>query len=362
MQRSPSKVTMCPYSVSTWTPLPRPESSALAGRAAELGAGACRPLLLLALGEDLSARSLGRRCLDWLGRVGLDRFGRRFRRGFVIRLRRCQLHRLRRRRLDGFRYGLRGRLLDGATVLLLGGADRLPRRQVGGPGDDLPPIHDPERAEATVDGHALLRLATLTADGNDLLGGGLGYVLDVEAILLPAVEVAAHPPLDLVAPPDEFPIDARGAFVPTYVRPGESDRDLAVAVAVGLERNLDQLERGWHRATVFRTCRRPPSPGKWSMAPFVYSTRKWPNERSASRAALQAPTSCPTTPYGKRRRGRSSRTGRRHSATAPAAAIPGSASGSPISMACSPSRSWSPTGRWRRRPSSSGTSSRPATG
>ena len=53
-------------------------------------------------------------------------------------------------------------------------------------------------------------------------------------------------PRDVVVPPDEFAVGARGALVPADHRIRQRQRDLDVAGAVGLERDLDQLERCGH--------------------------------------------------------------------------------------------------------------------
>ena len=63
--------------------------------------------------------------------------------------------------------------------------------------------------------------------------------------------------------PDQIAVSPGGPLVPPDQRIGERKCDLAVAVAVGLERDLDQLERSRHRSTVLPTHRaqRMPLPG-----------------------------------------------------------------------------------------------------
>ena len=216
-------------------------------------------------------------------------------------------------------------------------------------------------------------------------GPDLGDLLEIEAVLLPAVEVAAHRPLHVVVAPDEVAVRPGGALVPANQRIGESEGDLAVAVAVGLQRDLDQLERRWHRATVLPTHRRrdyashvggrPCHPGRLAcrsggLHPLAgqYRTIRildapWPSGRSASPAARpsadilphdavrEAAAACARIRLGEgaqlRHRPRPPRP-LRVDRRAPRRA--------------SPSRSWSPTARWRRRRSSSGTWSPRATG
>src|SRR5262249_10806211 len=157
---------------------------------AQLRACARRALLLLTLGERLLAR-------PFLRSRGLSR--RRL-------LDRRRLHRSATLDLG---------LVEAPAEQLLGGADGLLRRQIGGPGGDLPVLDDPEPAEAAVDRHPILRLASLAADAHDLPRADLRDVLDLEAVGLPAVEVVAHRLLHLVALPDQVAVGTGRPLVPT---------------------------------------------------------------------------------------------------------------------------------------------------
>src|SRR5262249_42722419 len=203
------------------------------------------------------------------------------------------------------------------------------RGQIGGPGGDLPVLDDPEPAEAPVDGAAVRGLTALAADPDHLPRADLGDVLEIEAVLLPAVEGPAHRLLHILLLPDELAVGTRSALVPADQRIGERDRDLAVATPVGLQSDPHQLKRGGHRRNSIALRPAASIPQSWSMPPLVYSVRQWPNRRSASRAERPAPTSSRTRPSGRRRLAPSSPTGSGRSATGPVADTPRSARGSP---------------------------------
>src|SRR5215218_11355225 len=214
------------------------------GAAAKLSSGAGSALLLLAQGDGLLARAgLG------LGDLRLLRRRPRLRSpGRNGRL-------LRRRPSCGAGPALDLLLVDPPAEQLLSRPDRLLRRQVGRPGDDLPRVDDPEPAESAIDRDPLLRPAPLAADAYDLAGSDLGEVLEVEAVVLPAVQVLAHRPFHLPLAPDQVAIQPGGALIPANQGIGEGEGDLAIAVGIGLQRDPNQLERRRHRATVLPTHR-----------------------------------------------------------------------------------------------------------